>query len=576
MTPLSRLLAWRSLAARPRRALLLLLGYGLGVGVMIALLAVGEALLWQAQDKDLVTGGDLVLLPEGLDPEVLKVGGVTAMYLTIPQARYLTRQVLEGPRLGGEIAAASPQIENKAIYLRHRGATHLVIASAGIPSRERAAGAAGAPRLLAWRDSEADRRWVAPAADALYREIDRFHLPSPELPAKDWAEWHYFNIADDASGVYAYISFIVAGDLRAGTAKGHVGVTLVRPSDSTLTPLNSPQGPARQSKDLRRFQGGPAQGRPGAAPVRVSESFPITAAAIPLDRPDLAIGPHSVTFDGQRYVVRLRSAKLAGDLIFRPVPHLYFPPVAWRAGKTFESGYVVPALRADAAGNLRVGDTAVTFARAAGYHDHNWGVWRGVSWEWGQASSPEYALLFGLVRGPDDGAGAARQSNEPQTRGAPRGGTQASGAQAAGRRSGALFVSLYAHGARAPRGGLLTSGRATEINHEAFRPPLAVEGGHVRVPGRIIFLASNGPQEWLRVTIEVTDVVATPVQESVPESVRQPTRGIPTANSRGPRARRAGAAFLQMRGRYRVEGRVEDREVRFAAWGFAETFVPVR
>ncbi|HTD48291.1 MAG TPA: hypothetical protein VK881_13580, partial [bacterium] len=71
------MLAWRSLADRPRRSLLLLVGYGIGVAVMIALLSVGDALLAQARDRDLVSGGDVVLLPEGVDPSVLKVNGVT-------------------------------------------------------------------------------------------------------------------------------------------------------------------------------------------------------------------------------------------------------------------------------------------------------------------------------------------------------------------------------------------------------------------------------------------------------------------------------------------------------------------
>ena len=40
---------------------------------MITLLSIGEAVLEQSRDKDLVGGGDLVLLPEGVDVEVAKV-----------------------------------------------------------------------------------------------------------------------------------------------------------------------------------------------------------------------------------------------------------------------------------------------------------------------------------------------------------------------------------------------------------------------------------------------------------------------------------------------------------------------
>ncbi|MEI4861399.1 hypothetical protein Q8G41_27810, partial [Klebsiella pneumoniae] len=88
--------AWHSLRDQPRRTLVLLLGYGIGVAVMIALLSVGEALLAQAQDRDLVAGGDLVLLPEGVDPAVLKVNGATDLSFTIQQAGFIVREVLGG------------------------------------------------------------------------------------------------------------------------------------------------------------------------------------------------------------------------------------------------------------------------------------------------------------------------------------------------------------------------------------------------------------------------------------------------------------------------------------------------
>ncbi|HKV45048.1 MAG TPA: hypothetical protein VJT32_10310, partial [bacterium] len=110
------LLAWRSLADRPRRTLLLLVGYGIGVAVMIALLSVGDALVSQARDRDLVAGGDLVLLPEGVDPAVLKVNGVTDLYFTIQQAGFVVRELLRGPRFRAAIAAAAPQIDARQLY----------------------------------------------------------------------------------------------------------------------------------------------------------------------------------------------------------------------------------------------------------------------------------------------------------------------------------------------------------------------------------------------------------------------------------------------------------------------------
>ena len=114
------LLARRSLGVRPGRTLLFLSGFALAVGVMIALLSVGEAIVGQARDKDLVGGGDLVLVPEGSDVDVLKLGGVTAMFATSPNARFVSRQLLRGPRFADAIAEASPAWAGRPVFLRAR------------------------------------------------------------------------------------------------------------------------------------------------------------------------------------------------------------------------------------------------------------------------------------------------------------------------------------------------------------------------------------------------------------------------------------------------------------------------
>ncbi|MDH5627633.1 MAG: hypothetical protein OEY69_05000, partial [Candidatus Krumholzibacteria bacterium] len=82
----------KGLRFRPQRTLLLLLGFAVGVMVMTVLLSVGTAVLDQAMDEDLTGGGDVVLLPVGIDVSVLKTGGVTSMNFDIPNARYLTRE----------------------------------------------------------------------------------------------------------------------------------------------------------------------------------------------------------------------------------------------------------------------------------------------------------------------------------------------------------------------------------------------------------------------------------------------------------------------------------------------------
>src|SRR6476620_6902137 len=97
-----RLLALRNFAQRPWRSALLLLGFGMGVSVMVVLLSVGEALITQARDRKLVGGGDVTVLPEGLDLEVMKVGGLGGMYFSIPNARFVQLQLLASPRLADD------------------------------------------------------------------------------------------------------------------------------------------------------------------------------------------------------------------------------------------------------------------------------------------------------------------------------------------------------------------------------------------------------------------------------------------------------------------------------------------
>ncbi|MDB4872202.1 MAG: MacB-like periplasmic core domain protein, partial [Gemmatimonadales bacterium] len=69
-------LAFRNITYRPWRSVLLFFGYGVGVAVMIVLLSIGEALLSQARNEKLVGGGSITVLPEGLDVEVMKTGGI--------------------------------------------------------------------------------------------------------------------------------------------------------------------------------------------------------------------------------------------------------------------------------------------------------------------------------------------------------------------------------------------------------------------------------------------------------------------------------------------------------------------
>ena len=71
----------------------------MGVSVMIVLLSVGEALLVQARDEKLVGGGEITILPEGIDVEVMKTGGLGGLFFSIDHARFIYEQLLAAPRL---------------------------------------------------------------------------------------------------------------------------------------------------------------------------------------------------------------------------------------------------------------------------------------------------------------------------------------------------------------------------------------------------------------------------------------------------------------------------------------------
>ena len=373
-------LVWQSLAQRPGRSLLLLLGYGLGVGVTVALLSIGDALVEQSRDRDLLGGGDLVVVPAGIDLETLKTGGVSSLYFTVDQARFLYREILAGPRERGRIEAAAPWIDDALLYLQLSDTTLAVAARGQIPSRAQALGVG--PRLLSgdWRDSEADALWMAPGDSALLAEIDAFHRPKgPAANDSTWAEWHYFNILSPDEESWLYLTYLVGGDLEGDAWGGQILANLVRRD-----------GTERRFEDRRE-----------ASEVRVS-----------LDRPDLEIGASTVRLleDG-RYdlTAHVPAADGRGDtlslqLTLSPIPRRYLPPVDVSPGG-FTSGYVVPVLDGRSTGSLCAGSRCLELADAASYHDHNWGVWRRVTWDWGFARAGDLSILYGGVERDETGGG---------------------------------------------------------------------------------------------------------------------------------------------------------------------------
>jgi hypothetical protein len=375
-------LAFRHLLVRKLRALFLLLGFALGVGVMIVLLSVGEAMLEQSRDVSLVGGGEITVLPQGIDVEAMRTGGLGGMFFGIDRARYLTRQALGGPRHAGLVRAVAPAIEGKLLYLcRPRDCRPVSVRAGGeIPSRAAALGAPLDVRQGEWRDSPADSAYVAPTSQQLYDELDRFHLP--RVADSTWGEWHYFNLVAGPDEWW-YVTYLVGGalsDAGGGRWGGRLLVTHRRP------------------EGYDRF---------------VSD---VPAAAVRLDttRADLDIGSSAVRQRDGVYRLRGRATGPTGairlDLEVRPLANRYFPPVELR-DDDFLSGYVVPGLAAEAGGTICLASGCRHLSGASAYHDHNWGVWRDVTWEWGAARGAGLNLLYGGVYGPErasreDGAGA--------------------------------------------------------------------------------------------------------------------------------------------------------------------------
>jgi hypothetical protein len=372
-------LALRQLLVRPVRALVLLLGFSVGVAVMIVLLSVGEAMLEQSRDVALVGGGEVTVLPQGIDIEAMRTGGVSGMFFGIDRARFVGRQLLGGPRQAGVVRAVAPAIEGKLLYLSRGGRTVPVLAGGEIPSGAAAVGAPLDVRAGYWADIGADSAWLRPSRQQLYDELDRFHLPP--APDSSWAEWHYFNVAV-APNEWWYITFLLGGAVSLDPARG------VRWGGRLLVTRRRPDG---------RYE-------------RFSGDVPPERIAFDTARADLTLGESMVQQRDGTYFVRARAGtgdrRLLIDLAVQTEPNRYFPPVELRADD-FVSGYVVPGLRAAATGRLCVGGRCHRVDAVPAYHDHNWGVWESVTWEWGAARGRELSLLYGGVYGPGGGTGAA-------------------------------------------------------------------------------------------------------------------------------------------------------------------------
>jgi hypothetical protein len=469
------LLALRNFLYKPWRSALLFFGFGLGVAVMIILLSIGDAMVVQSEQERLVGGGSITVLPEGIDIEVMKTGGLGGLFFSIADARFVDLQLLGAPRLAPFVRAVAPQIDEQLLYLRTlKGTEHTVRASADIPSAQQAVGAAAALRAGVWQDDSADRRWARPTMAELENDIDHFHeVPAAVRGDSTWAEWHYFNVLSADRRRWVFVSFIVG---------------------------------RRGADVLVATHGAGYEGR-------YSAYAPLRAVRMSTTSAELHIGESSVVVDPDgRYHVHARANGAGIDLVVTPTPGAYFPGSNVASGD-FVSGYTVPALRADASGTICLGGRCEQWDDVQGYHDHNWGVWRGVTWEWGAARLGRYAVLYGRVQPPD-----SIGSRAP------------------------LFVYLV------DSLGFRTLFRPTDIHYDDSRV-ITVDGQTVRVPGHAVMTDVRGA-DTLRLDLDIEAASGTKV------------RGRALARP----------YFIQMKGLARLSGRANGGVLAGEGAGFFETY----
>jgi len=457
-------LALRSLTAHPIRSAVLAAGFGAGVGVMAILLGVAEIVLTQARSPDLVGGGDVII---NLEP-------------TVP-ARLVMSGTLQSNQLRNRVRAAGPSHTAALFLLRDNGAIR-VDAHGGIPSVEKAMGDPETTPIAEGRDTPDDVAWTQTDPAVVLRQIDRFHeVPNAPMWQDSWAEWLYFN--GGAHDARFYLTFLVGPIQADGSRSAGVRLQLDR--------------------------GGHVESF--SAPGRLTPADALRA-------PELTIGNNRIRLDGLRYEIELDlrgndGRVVTGQLQVEASPGRLVPPIEIGGAHGWKTGYVVPVMSGQLDGLLDVrapagGSEQISFAGGAAYHDHNWGFWRGVSWQWGQAQQGDLSLIYGRVFPPAEAADPER------IRG---------------------FL-----GALGPDGplGYATNVTIAETNNSQGQPT------RITVTGRSRLMD-------ITLQFDVASMVTTPMAQGTLSN---------------------GLNFLQMRGQYTVSGTAGDRDINFTAAGSAETF----
>jgi hypothetical protein len=484
-------LALRSLATRPLRTAVLAIGFGLGIGVMAELLGVGEVILEQAHAPALQGGGDLV---------------VTGAIGQVDSARFLLSSVLGSSRFHARTSAVSPSKRATLFLLAHGQATAISVRG-GVPSREKAIGDAEVTGQESWTDTPEDTAWTNPQPGDVLRAMDRFHpipdidergkhpdavagSPVPPKPQSSesgsrasWAEWLYFNGKSADGSLRFYLTFMAGAPEASGKRPMFVRLQLNRAGKTT----NYSTAATVDGREL-------------------------------LERaPDLDVGGNRVRLDGLQYRITLSlhdesttaaNPALTGEIVLDAARDRSLPPAAIHGAHGWVSGYVAPVLAGTFHGALQVRGEKVSVEGAAGYHDHNWGFWEGVRWQWGQVAGGDVSIIYGRIFPPATVADASRIP-------------------------GVL--------------GVLGPDGPT-----AFSTDVSIDEEDEGDGPKTISVHARGRQLELTLRLEVADSVATRL------ALTRSAEGMMN--------------FLQLSGVYRVTGRVGDRDVNFAARGSAETF----
>ncbi len=395
----------------------------------------------------------------------------------IDSARFLLANVLGAPDVAARLTAASPS-RRASLYLIQGKRAIPIVARGGVPSLEKGVGDPEVRAIESWRDRPIDQPWLSPQPGDLLRAMDRFHAV-PDLPefSSSWAEWLYFNGRTADGRTRFYLTFLV-GPKSATPGKRGAGVRLQIDRDGQVT--------------------------------RYARGEDVDEARVLAEAPDLEIAGNRVRLDGVRYAIDLALPGANGSLVLESNGHA-LPPASIQGARGWISGYTAPVLAGRLNGSIDLGGDRIVFDDAPGYHDHNWGFWEGVRWQWGQVADGDLSFIYGRVFPPASVADVDRIPG---------------------------FL-----GVLGPSGPM------------AFSTAVTIDdSGAVSQPRQIVVRARGA-----RIDVELTFTAE---------------RTERTQMSMTGRDAAAALDFLQLSGEYSVKGRVADRDIDFRARGAAETFQP--